>query len=206
MSGVTEEDINDRAARIAQDILILERLQKRNSGVTVTTGDADIQKQNQRSLFETLCLRENKKKHRITFSTSQKLAYFASNTQSCHVEVLKEIRDIPDEKSLLEVERLFEISINVYIFERFEDALRPVLIKSKGGDKQLNVVYLSGRFLYVKDIKTFFNTYTVADDTNRENARLQWIRSHKHVLTLDKNSHRQRYRGGVSSFFRFILY
>ena len=102
------------------------------------------------------------------------------------------------------MERLFEIGINVYIFERFEDALRPVLIKSKGGDKQLNVVYLSGRFLYVKDIKTFFNTYTVADDTNRENARLQWIRSHKHVLTLDKNSNGQRYRGGVSSFFRCL--
>ena len=76
MSGVTKEDINDRAARIAQDILILERLQKRNSGVTVTTGDADIQKQNQRSLFETLCLRENKKKTSYNFFNFPKTRIF----------------------------------------------------------------------------------------------------------------------------------
>jgi len=165
---------------------LLKQLHMRGSGVDVTKGYPSAAETNQLSLFEVLSLEENQPKHRVHHPSYQKLTHFIGQTNPLHVEALEQVVDFPSELGVREVERVFGVSFQVYLLESFEGALRTVLVRPCGRkDKVIHVVFISGRYLRIRDLAQFqrFVTSHAPDDP----PRLQWIKKHRHIRTLMKN-------------------
>ena len=110
--------------------------------------------------------------------------------------------DFPSELGVCEVERVFGVSFQVYLLESFEGALRAVLVRPCGRkDKIIHVVFISGRYLRIRDLTQFqrFVTSHAPDDP----PRLQWIKKHRHIRTLMKNTKGQAYTDELG-FFRCL--
>ena len=191
-----------KVVRAVDNALIYEHLKQHNSGVLVTPDDGvSIEQQNQHSIFEVLTLSENKKNRidRIKKPTKEKLLWYCVQVDSRHFDVLKESRDLPDESSLCELERLFNVHFNVYILELFNGTFHRNLFRVKESDKCINVVYLSGRFLYIEDLDKFIPRPSNVNDK----PRLKWIKAHRHILTLTKDTTRYQYTDTLN-FYRCL--
>ena len=198
-----QEDITHKTARLAHNTLILEHLQKRNSGVTVTKHNVSIEDINQSSIFEVLSLFEGKSKRYLKAATEQKKVLYSFRVDSRHLEILKESRDLPDEESLCEIERLFNVCLNVYILELFEGTFHTNLFRTKDGARDLNVVYLAGRFFYINDLQKFVVKPSLNESNLGDKPRLKWIKDHKHIQTLTKNTRGTPYTDSLN-FFRCL--
>ena len=185
---------------------LVNQLKKRNSGVDVTKGYPSVAETNQLSLFEILSLEDKKSKQNLHKSSYQKLTHFIAQTNQLHIEVLQQVVDVPSELGLSEVERVFDVSFQVYLLESFEDSIRAVLVREGGvKDKVIPVVFVSGRYLRIRDLTQFqrFIRHTGANHASLDPPRLQWIKNHRHIRTLIKDKHGMAYTDELG-FFRCL--
>ena len=200
------ETVEVCAERLAKDVIILNQLQKRNSGVYVTKAYNSISETNQISLFEVLSVAQKKSKRSLHQASYQKWTHFQG--QTCHADLLQRISDLPDELALREVERVFLVSFNVYVLELIGESFRSVLVRKGKGDEALNVVFLSGRYLLIKNLTQFQKLTHVrltshAASTMVDSPRLQWIKNHKHIHALILNRSGVAYKDDLG-FFRCL--
>ena len=192
------------AERLAKDVIILNQLQKRNSGVHVTKGYNSVSETNQISLFEVLSIAQKKTKRYIHQASYQKWTHFLS--QTCHADLLQQISDLPDELGLSEVERVFQVSFNVYVLKLIDESIRSVLVRKGNGDETLNVVFLSGRYMLIYNLPQFQKLSHVrltphVASTTVDPPRLQWIKNHKHIHALILNRSGVAYKDNLGFFF-----
>ena len=105
-------------------------------------------------------------------------------------------------------EHFFGVSINVYILEFYRDSFRSLLARkgSQNSKSVLNVVLVSGRYLYISDLVQFQRVAheRLAQDQSDNNPRLQWILKHKHIRTLVRRDRKKKLNTDDLVFFRCL--